>query len=146
MATAFARKLFPVPGGPYSKKPLQAFRFPVKNWGNFTGKITASFSASFAASKPATSSDTLGFSVTMAEPTRALRIFGLVFVAALAAAPPPPLFGFARSALSGLCAGFALFVAASPSINRLSSSARSRYSVNLVLMVCCIIGFFSYLR
>ena len=106
----------------------------MKNWGNFTGKITASFSASFAASKPATSDqDTFGFSVTMAPPSAPC-----IFLVSSSSAPfpLPPLFGFARSALSGLCAGFALFVAASPSINRLSSSARSRYSMNLVLMVC----------
>mmetsp|Transcript_10788 Transcript_10788/g.45282 ORF Transcript_10788/g.45282 Transcript_10788/m.45282 type:complete len:253 (+) Transcript_10788:543-1301(+) len=145
VATALAKKLLPVPGGPYSKKPLQAFRFPVKNWGNLTGKMTASFKASFAASRPATSDhETFGFSVTMAPPSAPC-----IFLVSSSSAPVAllfPPFGFARSALSGLCAGLALFVACSPSINLLSSSARSRYSVNLVLIVCCIIGFFSYLR
>ncbi len=69
VATAFARKDFPVPGGPYRRKPLHALRFPVKNCGNLTGRMTASFSASFAEVRPATSSHlTSGFSVTMAPP------------------------------------------------------------------------------
>ena len=56
----------------------------------------------------------------------------------------PP--GLARNALSGEFTGFARDVAASLSMSFLSSSARSRYSMNLALTVCCIIGFFSYLR
>ena len=51
-----ARYDLPVPGGPNSSSPLQGFRLPVKNCGNFTGRMTASLSASFAPSNPATSS------------------------------------------------------------------------------------------
>ena len=56
VATALARYDFPVPGGPYSRMPLQGLRLPVKNWGNLTGRMTASFRASLAPSRPATSS------------------------------------------------------------------------------------------
>jgi hypothetical protein len=67
VATAFARKLLPVPGGPYSKIPLQGVRLPVKSWGNLMGRMTASFNASFACTRPATSSHaTLGDSLIMA--------------------------------------------------------------------------------
>lgn len=67
VATAFARYDLPVPGGPYSKIPLQGTRLPVNKWGNLIGKITASFKASLAPSKPATSSQrTLGFSDNIA--------------------------------------------------------------------------------
>jgi hypothetical protein len=58
-----AKKLFPVPGGPYNKIPFQGFLLPWNNCGNFIGKMTASFKASLAFSNPATSSHfTLGFS------------------------------------------------------------------------------------
>jgi hypothetical protein len=56
VAMAFARKLFPVPGGPYNNIPLFAFLSPVNSCGNLIGKITASCRSSLAASRPATSS------------------------------------------------------------------------------------------
>ena len=125
----------PVPGGPYSKKPLHALRLPVKNCGNFTGRITASFSASFAAVRPATSSHlTLGFSVTMAEPNALCILRASSSSPPLPPPPPPPPLGLARRALSGELTGLARLVA-SASMSFLSSSARSRYSVNLALMV-----------
>lgn len=67
VATAFARKLLPVPGGPYSRIPLHGVLLPVKSCGNLMGRITASFSASLACARPATSSHaTLGDSLIMA--------------------------------------------------------------------------------
>lgn len=75
VATAFAKKLLPVPGGPYSNIPLQGCRFPVKRCGNLIGKMTASFKASLAPSSPATSSHLmLGLSVRIA-PVKAPRNF-----------------------------------------------------------------------
>jgi hypothetical protein len=66
VAAAFAKKLLPVPGGPYKRIPFQGLRFPWNNWGNLMGNMTASFKASLAFSKPATSSHfTLGFSWTI---------------------------------------------------------------------------------
>lgn len=77
VATALAKKDFPVPGGPYNKIPLQGVLFPVNKCGNFIGKITASFNESFAASNPATSSHLIfGVSVMMA-PVRRKREGGL---------------------------------------------------------------------
>mmetsp|Transcript_5117 Transcript_5117/g.18310 ORF Transcript_5117/g.18310 Transcript_5117/m.18310 type:complete len:274 (-) Transcript_5117:113-934(-) len=149
VATAFARKDFPVPGGPYRRKPLHALRFPVKNCGNLTGRMTASFSASFAEVRPATSSHlTSGFSVTMAPPS-APRILLISSSSAPPFPTPPFLVSFGRALMSsGDAFGFVRpsAAASSASMSFLSSSARSRYSVNLVLMVCCIIGFFSYFR
>mmetsp|Transcript_13671 Transcript_13671/g.32959 ORF Transcript_13671/g.32959 Transcript_13671/m.32959 type:complete len:257 (+) Transcript_13671:881-1651(+) len=149
VATALARKDFPVPGGPYSKKPDHALRFPVKNCGNLTGRITASFSASLAAPSPATSSHlTLGFSVTIADPS-APRILAVSSSSSPLPSPPPffppPLPGLAL-VISGEFAELACLLAASPSMSFLSSSALSRYSQNFALMVWCIMGFFSYLR
>lgn len=69
VAQALAKKVFPVPGGPYRRIPFQGFRIPTKISGNLEGRIMASFKAILAPSKPATSSHlTLGFSVTMALP------------------------------------------------------------------------------
>lgn len=67
VAQALAKKVFPVPGGPYSKIPFQGYLTLSKSYGNLIGIITASFNLALAASKPATSSHfTLGFSVTIA--------------------------------------------------------------------------------
>lgn len=67
VAHAFARKVFPVPGGPYNRIPFQGFRLPVKIYLNLMGRMTAYLSAFFAFSSPETSSHLiLGFSVTMA--------------------------------------------------------------------------------
>lgn len=67
VATAFARKLFPVPGGPYNRIPRQGVRLPVKRCGNLMGRMTASLSDSLAPSRPATSSQrTFGVSDKMA--------------------------------------------------------------------------------
>jgi hypothetical protein len=41
VAQAFARKVLPVPGGPYKSIPLQGVRSPTKTYGNFIGNITA---------------------------------------------------------------------------------------------------------
>jgi len=48
LATAFASKVFPVPGGPNSKMPFIAFLIPLKNSGIILGKRTASCSKFFA--------------------------------------------------------------------------------------------------
>mgnify|MGYP007072851503 CR=1 FL=1 len=67
VAQAFARKVLPVPGGPYKSIPLQGVRSPTKTYGNFIGNITAYWSTFFAWSNPPTSSHlTLGFSLTIA--------------------------------------------------------------------------------
>ena len=62
MAQAFAKKVLPVPGGPYNRIPFHGFLLPVKISGNLIGRITAYFKAFFAFSKPETSSHlTFGF-------------------------------------------------------------------------------------
>jgi hypothetical protein len=67
VAHAFARKLLPVPGGPYNKIPAQGFLAPLKSCGNLTGMITASLRPSLADSRPDTSSHLIfGFSYTIA--------------------------------------------------------------------------------
>jgi len=66
-AHAFAKNVFPVPGGPYKRIPFQGLRDPVNIYGNLSGIITAYFKAYFALDNPATSSHlTSGFSVTIA--------------------------------------------------------------------------------
>lgn len=42
VAIAFARRVFPVPGGPKSKIPFMAFLIPLKNSGIILGRRTAS--------------------------------------------------------------------------------------------------------
>ena len=67
VAQAFAKYVFPVPGGPYSKIPFHGLRLPVNIYGNLIGITTAYFNAFFAFYKPETSSHlTFGFSVTIA--------------------------------------------------------------------------------
>jgi hypothetical protein len=67
VAQAFAKKVFPVPGGPYNNIPFQGFLLPVNIYGNLIGKITAYFKEFFAFYKPDTSYHlTFGFSVTIA--------------------------------------------------------------------------------
>mmetsp|Transcript_475 Transcript_475/g.1217 ORF Transcript_475/g.1217 Transcript_475/m.1217 type:complete len:267 (-) Transcript_475:413-1213(-) len=70
VATALARWVLPVPGGPYSRMPRHGRRSPVKRLGKRNGSTTASWRAALAASRPATSSQrTLGFSVMIAFPS-----------------------------------------------------------------------------
>ena len=45
VAHAFAKKVLPVPGGPYKRIPFHGFLEPVNNSGNLTGRITASCKA-----------------------------------------------------------------------------------------------------
>jgi hypothetical protein len=40
-----AKKVLPVPGGPYNKIPFHGFLAPVKIYGNLIGSMTASFKA-----------------------------------------------------------------------------------------------------
>jgi hypothetical protein len=40
-----AKRVFPVPGGPYSKTPFQGYLIPVNNSGNFKGHKIASSKA-----------------------------------------------------------------------------------------------------
>lgn len=54
-ASAFAMKVFPVPGTPYSRIAFHGSRFPTKRCGISFGNITASVSAYLALSRPATS-------------------------------------------------------------------------------------------
>lgn len=62
VAHAFAKKVLPVPGGPYKRIPFQGFLLPVKIYLKRIGKITASLRAFFAFYNPLTSSHfTLGF-------------------------------------------------------------------------------------
>ena len=42
VAQAFAKKVFPVPGGPYKSIPFQGCLNPTKISGNFVGKMMAS--------------------------------------------------------------------------------------------------------
>lgn len=67
VAQALAKKVFPVPGGPYNKIPFQGVLSPTKTYGNLIGNITAYCNTFLACSRPPTSShDTLGFSLTIA--------------------------------------------------------------------------------
>mmetsp|Transcript_90497 Transcript_90497/g.156865 ORF Transcript_90497/g.156865 Transcript_90497/m.156865 type:complete len:257 (-) Transcript_90497:351-1121(-) len=52
VATALARSVLPVPGGPKSKTPFHGASRPVKNCGYFKGITTASFSNLLAWSRP----------------------------------------------------------------------------------------------
>jgi hypothetical protein len=80
VAHAFAKKVFPVPGGPYNKIPFQGLRAPVNIYGNLIGNITASLRAFLAFSKPEISSqETLGFSVTMASDIAPLSLSSSLF-------------------------------------------------------------------
>lgn len=90
VAHAFAKKVFPVPGGPYNKIPFQGILAPVNKSGNLMGKITASWMAFLAFTKPAISVHlTLGFSVTMASDNAYSNLdFSL---SSLLSAEPPPL-------------------------------------------------------
>jgi hypothetical protein len=47
-ATAFAKSVLPVPGGPNNMTPFQALLFPVNNSGKFNGSNTASYKMSLA--------------------------------------------------------------------------------------------------
>mmetsp|Transcript_30792 Transcript_30792/g.59353 ORF Transcript_30792/g.59353 Transcript_30792/m.59353 type:complete len:253 (+) Transcript_30792:478-1236(+) len=104
VAQAFARCVFPVPGGPYKRIPFHGLRGPWKSWGNLVGRITVSCSASFAAFRPAMSSQlTFGLVVMMAPSSPFLsRCASLSSAAvsaavstvgggAVAVAPPPPV-------------------------------------------------------
>mmetsp|Transcript_16391 Transcript_16391/g.40867 ORF Transcript_16391/g.40867 Transcript_16391/m.40867 type:complete len:209 (+) Transcript_16391:1154-1780(+) len=139
VATALARYDLPVPGGPYSRMPLQGLRLPVKNWGNLTGRMTASFRASLAPSSPATSSHlTFGFSDRMAPVSPALS---LSF--SLSSSFPPPAPGFRTfCAAAWPCSGPLLSCPATP----FRYSARVKYSLNLALMASHALGFFSYFK
>mmetsp|Transcript_22520 Transcript_22520/g.52515 ORF Transcript_22520/g.52515 Transcript_22520/m.52515 type:complete len:219 (-) Transcript_22520:209-865(-) len=56
VATAFASKVLPVPGGPNNKSPLGGERMPVKRSGRDAGRITISSSVFLATERPAISS------------------------------------------------------------------------------------------
>ena len=58
-AVTFAKKDFPVPGGPNNKIPFKGFLLPLKSLGYIIGKTMASFNDLFASSKPATSSQNI---------------------------------------------------------------------------------------
>jgi hypothetical protein len=62
VAQALAKKVLPVPGGPYNKIPFHGFLLPVKIYLNLMGRMTAYFNAFLAFYNPETSSHlTLGF-------------------------------------------------------------------------------------
>lgn len=78
VATALARKLLPVPGGPYIRIPRHGVRLPVKSCGCLIGRITASFKASLGFSRPATSSQlTFGVSDMIAPRNEELTWTGI---------------------------------------------------------------------
>jgi len=52
VATALASSVLPVPGGPWSRIPLQGRRIPVNSAGNFNGNWIASASKRLASSRP----------------------------------------------------------------------------------------------
>ena len=67
MAHALARKVLPVPGGPYNNIPFHGFLLPVNTYGNLIGITTAYFNEFFAFYNPDTSYHfTFGFYVTIA--------------------------------------------------------------------------------
>ena len=55
VATAFAKSVLPVPGGPKSRTPLGGARSPVNRSGLRLGRMTASLRVCFANSNPAIS-------------------------------------------------------------------------------------------
>mmetsp|Transcript_22933 Transcript_22933/g.54284 ORF Transcript_22933/g.54284 Transcript_22933/m.54284 type:complete len:237 (+) Transcript_22933:624-1334(+) len=126
-ATALARKLLPVPGGPYSIIPDHGVRPPpAKSCGNLIGRITASLSASLADSRPATSSHLmLGFSVMIV----AFRL-SLIFVLSFPSLSSPSAAAF--------------FLTGSFRID-LIFSALSMYSIILFFSIANRFGTFSYL-
>jgi len=64
-ATAFAKRVFPVPGGPNKRTPFQALLLPTNSSGKFKGNNTASYRISFALVSSAMSSKViLGFKST----------------------------------------------------------------------------------
>mmetsp|Transcript_70500 Transcript_70500/g.206770 ORF Transcript_70500/g.206770 Transcript_70500/m.206770 type:complete len:216 (-) Transcript_70500:483-1130(-) len=66
VATALARSVFPVPGGPKRRTPFQGASRPVKNCGYFRGITTASFISCFAFPRPTMLSQEIpGFRVRM---------------------------------------------------------------------------------
>lgn len=66
VATDFANIVFPVPGGPNNKTPLQGYKMPVNKWGYFNGRETAYFNNLFASSRPTISENfTFGFYTRM---------------------------------------------------------------------------------
>mmetsp|Transcript_27287 Transcript_27287/g.91293 ORF Transcript_27287/g.91293 Transcript_27287/m.91293 type:complete len:216 (-) Transcript_27287:251-898(-) len=131
-ATALARWLLPVPGGPYSRMPRHGVRAPVNSCGYRTGRTTASCRASLASSRPATSSQrTRGRSTRMLEPSCSRR--------RCTSAPwdlaPPPLPPI-------ICPPAA---ATGPFSDALRCSARSMYSLIFWRSVALVFSFFSYL-
>jgi len=52
VAHAYARYVFPVPGGPYNRIPFHGFITPLKISGNFIGIVIVSFNIPFAFSRP----------------------------------------------------------------------------------------------
>uniref|UniRef100_A0A0V0HG72 Putative ovule protein n=1 Tax=Solanum chacoense TaxID=4108 RepID=A0A0V0HG72_SOLCH len=56
VATALAKRVFPVPGGPNIRTPLQGLLIPWKYLGIHSGSTTASCKSFFASFSPATSS------------------------------------------------------------------------------------------
>lgn len=60
-ATAFARSVFPVPGGPNNKIPVAGERIPVNKSGLLLGNIIFSYNISLAVFKPAISSHSVLF-------------------------------------------------------------------------------------
>ena len=80
-AIAFARRVFPVPGGPYRSTPLGAST-PISLYdsGLLRGHSTASFRSCFTPSRPPTSSQlTLGISISNFPYSRRLDIFQGIF-------------------------------------------------------------------
>jgi hypothetical protein len=85
VAQALARKVLPVPGGPYIRIPFQGFLLPVKIYLNLIGRMTAYFKAFFAFYNPLTSYHLMfGFSVTIASVSCPLRLLSSFLL------PPPP--------------------------------------------------------
>mmetsp|Transcript_42952 Transcript_42952/g.101992 ORF Transcript_42952/g.101992 Transcript_42952/m.101992 type:complete len:268 (+) Transcript_42952:698-1501(+) len=143
VAMALARYDFPVPGGPYRRIPDHGFRAPVKNCGNWIGRMTASFSASFAPSRPATSSHLmLGFSSRMTPPR---LFFSFMRSASSASSSPCPL-GLAFVAVEPTPFAWLLDWLSMSSSMCLMASARCKYSLNFTVMTSFDFGFLSYFR
>lgn len=95
VAHALAKKVLPVPGGPYNKIPFHGFLLPVKISLNLIGRITASFNAFLAFSRPETSSHlTLGFSVTIASLICPFKLLSSLLPFPPPLFPPPPVATF----------------------------------------------------
>jgi hypothetical protein len=95
VAQALAKKVLPVPGGPYNRIPFHGFLLPVKISLNLIGRITAYFNAFLAFYRPDTSYHlTFGFYVTIASLICPFKLLSSLLPFPDPPPPPPPVATF----------------------------------------------------